>query len=527
MHCMKHWIEPGMQTPFCTIRRYSRLCYALCRSHIALPRLQFTTPEGPNFTFDGKLLSVTSMTTMFHSVYREMVRILNEDLLFGASDSALQHLKGPEDIVDKPHQHVTGHGVLVSEMQAAWNPVKLIMGNERLLNKYFTVDSTGNSVPRKASWEEYLALVEKFLEHFYFLFHQISGMPKRGSEEIRLKIVDTSFRTRNMMYLLQRLACIGDYNKSSRNSGNDKLTLHFLPRPLEVILRRYQASVSSIGAWATDQVLPPEAIDPHHHYYLLSSKGQRWTSERLTRILQQLTARYLPGKVSLNMSSLRHILPGIAEHYQISDALPRTDDILHAQLGHSQDTGDRMYGRVFQDHPQLTGPMVRRNLAFCNLWQELLGFNGELPNEKAALSLQASYSQKQSFSRNTLSSLWNASQTPPRAANPDTATLHHDQDVRNRLSNIEHTLLSIAQAVLPTAIPEVIPQLQTSSSTPQYLNARDHEGQHLPSDGFPRGLNHSYSIMSASPRVKFTVCENVSLLAPLTLYIWRHPTAIR
>jgi hypothetical protein len=146
------------------------------------------------------------------------------------------------------------------------------------------------------------------------------------------------------MYLFHRLACIGDYNKSSRNSGNDKLTLHFLARPLEAVLRRFQASVASISAWAIDWVLAPEDVDPHHHCYLLSSMGRRWTSERLSRILQQITAKHLPGNISLNMSSLRHILPGIAEHYRISDILsPRTDDVLHSQLGHTQETGDRMY----------------------------------------------------------------------------------------------------------------------------------------------------------------------------------------
>lgn len=467
MSSMKQWMEPGMRTPFCSVRRYSRLCYALCRGHIALPRLQFTTFDGPDFTFDGKHLSVTSMTSMYHSVYREMTRILDRDLLFGAGDAVLQHLKNPEDVVDHPHKHVIGRGVLVSEMQAAWNPVKFMMDDEKLCKKYFSIDSSGNPLPRKGAWEEYLWQVEEFKEHLYFLLHQIPGMPKRGSEEIRAKIVDTSFRGRNIMYLFHRLACIGDYSKSSRNSGNDKLTLHFFARPLEAVLRRFQASVASISAWAIDRVLAPEDVDPHHHCYLLSSMGQRWTSERLSRILQKLTAKHLPGKISLNMSSLRHILPGIAEHYQISNILsPRNDDVLHAQLGHSQETGDRMYARAHQDHPQLTNSMAHRTMSFCDLWQELLGFGGDVPDEKAALSLQASYVQQRSSSRKTLSVLW---KTPPAVTISDPLSLDGYHNLEDRLCSMErslaklnYTISSIAQALLPSiaAPPEVLPRLR-------------------------------------------------------------------
>lgn len=406
---------------------------------------------------------------MYHSVYRDMVLILEENLLLGASDADPQPLKASEEIMDKPHEHVLGHGILVSEMQAAWNLMKFIMSNEKLLKKYFTIDSSGYLVPQRGTWEQYLEDIEVFKECFYFLFHQIPGMPKRGDEEIQAKIVDTSFRSRNLMYLFRHLACIGDYNKSSRNSGNDKLTLHFLARPLEIILRRFQASVASIGARAIDLVLPVESIDPHHHCYLLSSKGQRWTSERLSHILQRLTRKYLPGKVSLNMSSLRHILPGIAEHYRISDVLtPRTDDMLHSQLGHSQNTGDQMYARAHDDHPRLTSAMVHRTMQFCDLWQELFGFKEDIPDEDNALSLQALYAHRQSSSKNTLSLLWTSS--PIAASNPDSMLLHNHnllkeiQNLRAALAQLTGMVSSISEVVLPSATAAPAVQLSRLSN---------------------------------------------------------------
>jgi hypothetical protein len=37
-----------------------------------------------------------------------MVHILIQDLLFGVSDTELEPLKKPEDIVEKPHEQVVG-----------------------------------------------------------------------------------------------------------------------------------------------------------------------------------------------------------------------------------------------------------------------------------------------------------------------------------------------------------------------------------------------------------------------------------
>ncbi|KAG1787465.1 uncharacterized protein HD556DRAFT_1312664 [Suillus plorans] len=137
------------------------------KGHIALPRLQFTTFDGPDFTFDGKPLSVTSMT-----------KNVPQHLLRDDPDAVLQHLKNPEEVVDQPHEHVIGCGVLASEMQATWNPLKFVMANRKLCKKYFSIDSSGNPVPLKGPWEEYLWQVEEFKECFYFLFHQIPEMPK-------------------------------------------------------------------------------------------------------------------------------------------------------------------------------------------------------------------------------------------------------------------------------------------------------------------------------------------------------------
>ncbi|KAG2155359.1 uncharacterized protein EDB93DRAFT_1101917 [Suillus bovinus] len=103
--------------------------------YITLPRLQFTTFDGPDFTFDEKPLLVTSMAKI---------------------DAVLQHLKNPEEVVNQPHEHAIGCGILASEMQATCNLLKFVMANHKLYKKYFSIDSSGNPIPLKGPWEEYL-----------------------------------------------------------------------------------------------------------------------------------------------------------------------------------------------------------------------------------------------------------------------------------------------------------------------------------------------------------------------------------
>ncbi|KAG2360959.1 hypothetical protein BDR07DRAFT_98877 [Suillus spraguei] len=504
---LQHWIAPGERSPFCSVRRYSRMCFNACRGRVSLPRLRFTEKYGQDFFFDGKLLSVTSMTKMYHAVYRETERILHQELLFGASEDVLGRLKKPEEMAENPHQQVTGRGVLVSEMQAAWNPVKFIMRDEKLCSMYFSIDSNGVPVPQRGAWEQYLRAVERFKEHFYFLFHQIPGMPRRGSEETRAKIVDMSFRQRNIMYLFNRLACVGDYNKTSRNTGQDKLTLHFFARPLENILRRFQASVASINAWAIDQLLPPERVDPHHHCYLLSSMGNRWTSERLSQILRRLTSEHLPGRVSLDMNSLRHILPGIAEHYRISDALAaqEADNVMHAQLGHTSETGDRLYARSLDDHPRLTSSVAHRTMAFCDLWQELLGFSGDLPDEHAALSLQSLYARQRPHSGRSLSMFWTIE---PSAVAVDTDTRNY-QDLSDRIAGMERSIAGLAGALanLTQMMPAVL--LAAAAAAKPLVTAPHRDSSAVISTSSGRCTSTDGALRAGAAAVSATVSKRI------------------
>ncbi|KAF8121675.1 hypothetical protein EV363DRAFT_1184616 [Boletus edulis] len=345
-----------------------------------------------NFTFDGHSLSVTLFTNMYHDVYEDLSSTLQNELLLGMSEDDLGALKLSREIVDNPKEHRAGQGFLVSEMQNAWCLVRLILQSPELCNEFFSFDDNGQPVPRRSRWQRYLHNVEKFKEGLYFLLHQIPGMPKRGTEEIRTKMVDTQFRSRSLFYMFDRLACIGFYTKTGHNTGRDKTSLTFLARSLEHQLQRYYASVATIEAWATDFLVPNP--DPERHCYLLSSMGECWKPSRLTRVIQGITKEHLG--VTLNRNQLRHILPGIADHYNIAASChgpSEMDYVMHSQMGHTTDTGNQLYSRKWDDHPELTSRFSHAAFMFCEEWQRLWGFDDAQPNRAAALARQAQYAE--------------------------------------------------------------------------------------------------------------------------------------
>ncbi|KAG2352175.1 hypothetical protein BDR07DRAFT_905972 [Suillus spraguei] len=135
-----------------------------------------------------------------------------------------------------------------------------------------------------------------------------------------------------------------------------------------------------------------------------------------------------------------------------------------------------MYARTHQDHPRLTSTMAHRTMLFCDLWQELLGFKEDLPNEDAALSLQASYAHRQSSSKKTLSSLWTSG--PIAASNPDLTLLHNQdlleeiQSMRVSLAQLTSMMSSISQVVLPSATTApAVQSFQPSNSRASHLTA--------------------------------------------------------
>jgi hypothetical protein len=144
-------------------------------------------------------------------------------------------------------------------------------------------------------------------------------------------------------------------------------------------------------------------------------------------------------------------------------------------------------------------------MLFCDFWQELLGFGGEVPNKGTALSLQESYTQQWSSSRKTLALLWKA---PPIITISDPLPLHSCHYFQDCLVGMEHSLSQLNDTM--SLITQALHQLTTA---PQEVSLPLR--QPLNSDASLDGLHRSYDGILTI--IKLKICGNVAFLGSAVL----------
>lgn len=379
----KHWLSTTEITPFYTIRRYQKLAYMEARNYVAIPQLQWLTRYGTEFTFKGIPLSVTKFTEMFHGVYQEMVEIVDE-LTFGLSKDYVV-----KKVIDDPQELRPGYGFLVQETGEYWAIMQAILDDPKLKEKFCTVNGNKFKFHQKSN-RDWLNKAARLKELFYIVIHCLCGMPKRGTEEWRLRVLNALYRQRNFMHIFGRVGIVGAYNKTSANKGVDTTTLHFLPKCFERLLCLYYDLIVIHEAYLVEHVL---GITNHEYMcYFLSNNGCCWSHKHETSLLKAVTLEGVG--TGLGKADLRHILPSIAEHYNIGLA-QSGNAVLHAMLGHDEATGVRLYSQTKDTHQKLTNKFCHDTLDFCHGWAELLGFDSETPSLEKALSRQGLFEAQQ------------------------------------------------------------------------------------------------------------------------------------
>lgn len=387
------------------------------------------------------------MTNMFHGTYEEMDTLLDQ-ITFGLAKN--HQFSVP---VDDPQDHTPGVGFLMDDKDCHWLLMKHIMDTPDLFQRYF--DTTGEDLKlMDGPNQKWLNDIARFKELFYIVIHCLCGMPKRGSEEERLRVINTTFRQRNFMWMFNRMSFVGSYSKT----GVDKTTLHFLPPAFERLLRVYFSFAAVHEAYLNEKLLGQK--DHEYMAYFLSSKGKRFPQEKKSLILRTATKKHLGEKFGIR--SLRHILPGIAEHYNIGRVSnAEGNSVAHSQLGHDKNTGLRWYARSTDIHQQLSSEFCHDTIDFCNHWAKLWGFETPVPSLSSALRRQQLFEAQ--FGN------WNEP-SPSMQAETESIQLKLDQ-VTEMLKSVLNQAQEnhIAPSPLISSCPEApITPSQTSSVPPVY-----------------------------------------------------------
>ena len=322
-------------------------------------------------------MDIDKYVEVIHYTYQEAKELLQQDLLFGLSDEQLGHIVFDQSKADDTSDNTPGHGILGTERDGNWTLMKHIMENKELFDQFFD-DVGGIPKLRRSRALMFLEKIAHFRRLEYVLIHWLSGMPKRGTEAIRFKIVNLADRMRNFNFMFNHLAVVGLYNKTSANTGKDNVTLHFLPPSIATLIQRFYYFVADLERWIVGELFSPAEVSRDWPVYLFSSYGKRWTSQMLSDALQNQFNKVMGERI--NLQQFRHILPGITTHYNIGSPEGSVLSIQAHQMGHSKDSDARLYSRTTDGHHQLTNQFCHDSLDFCTRVHKLWGFYGDTPS---------------------------------------------------------------------------------------------------------------------------------------------------
>ena len=194
---------------------------------------------------------------------------------------------------------------------------------------------------------EYQRKVEAFQEKILLILHIVGGQPARATELIGIRYANTKQGgLRNIFIDRGMMVFVTTYHKNYQSSGKMKIIHRYLPQEVGEILLRYLwlvlpfwQAVQSVVEKA-DQLSPfiwSDAVSPRKEEaskepgegvasrdmdegYKSSQadvktmhQSKQWTSERLRKIMQKESEKWLG--VKLNISAWRHIAIGISRRY--------------------------------------------------------------------------------------------------------------------------------------------------------------------------------------------------------------------
>lgn len=374
------WVDPATVSPFATIRYYQRVAWKEVKTMIGMPRVFHPSRDSPDMIIDGIRTSAPELSAMLCKIYERATILLQDKILMGLSDKEFGISLDINSIVDDLTNFKSGYGFISSNgFRLSFESImKVFISNPKTAGHFQVPGKNAGYKPHACvSW---LCHVKEFKELIYVLVHFIAGLPKRGTEEALLKLFNALGRLRNLFMMGSRLALVGNYSKTSAMTGSDKVTLHFIPECVSLLLLRFWKLASALEVEFVGQFCRDRTAN--YQCYLFSSLGHRWSGPRFSQILKRETG--------LTISQIRQMLPALVNHYHLSRIPKKSKAAVsasHQGMGHFPDAHNRLYGRSYQSHPQLTHDLIYEVMDFSDVYHAFWGFSLKTPAPQSAAQM--------------------------------------------------------------------------------------------------------------------------------------------
>ncbi|KAJ7619966.1 hypothetical protein DFH06DRAFT_69657 [Mycena polygramma] len=331
--------------------------------------------------FDKVKTSAVTWIKFVHDLWRKADHILRVDLLLDLTDEALDLPSLRKSLEDDAQDLSDGYGFAPRDGGTLDRIMKVLFNHAPFMEKFWRDEDFSDD-----AMHSFCSSVNSLKELLFVIIHLTSGGPKRITELLLHKLFNTRGRPRNLRMMLDRFFLLGDYSKTSANSGKDKATLHLIAPALEPLLVRLCLVVLPLERYFL--LLTGTKVEPNAHSYLFSSLGQRWGPKRGRKLMLTLTKQFFGQE--FGVSKVRHILPAIIDHYELNVLHhPSRGATVARQMGHSIGVAHRLYANPEGLPNNITSALVMDTTEFCAVFHAFMGLASAAgPTEVTADSLR-------------------------------------------------------------------------------------------------------------------------------------------
>lgn len=321
---------------------------------------------------DGVLIELDKLRDMMKKQLEKTLTFFLARILLGFAPESV--LTCPNHIVDDLRNKQAGYSFIadhrnqfhgVEEAFSHWlvsHPVHgPIFGH---------VDVEGQFVWNLGAVRDWLKHLQHFKKLLFLLIHLTSGLPQRGTEASETQFANTHTALRNVFAVGTRILIIGAYNKTSHNTGHNKL----LPRALH-------EDVAKLLVWYLALVHPLEKVFAHlvvSKKHLADYSSHLWADTTGTMDNQDFNSILSPifrehVGCEMNISTWRHLATAISRRHLVKalssqpDLLKEVvDAIADQQMGHSTEISKLFYAVERPSFHKLSGEEINQFILASN-----------------------------------------------------------------------------------------------------------------------------------------------------------------
>jgi hypothetical protein len=289
--------------------------------------------------------NMAEVRTMVHGLVDEARAVLYQELMMvdvssqGTADATQVPGIDWDTMVDNPSENRVGWSFLDDErsrfkVDGKWWLYQRMFTEQKIRERFMDEDSQGERPRiRKDIADQYHRSINRFRELLLLLFHLCGGQPGRAPEVLGLRWKNTSQGgTRNIFIEDGLVAFVTGYHKGYRSSGNVKIIHRYLPREVGELLVYYlwlvlpfhervqfeahEKQCNSAFLWGgSKKVEHRQWTGPRYQKEKVADDGgeQGWTSERMRKITQWASIRWIGVKI--NISAWRNIAIAISRRF--------------------------------------------------------------------------------------------------------------------------------------------------------------------------------------------------------------------